>query len=423
MLRYPELFRVRQTFDRPKIEDVAQAIVAEFDKLKLSNTIKPNQTVAITAGSRGITNFKLILKTIVDYVKSLGAVPVIIPAMGSHGGATATGQLEILASYDITPATLGCEFRSNMETVVVCDASQGFPIHFDKEAFGCDHVIVCNRVKPHTELAGDIQSGLIKMLVIGLGKHAGAKILHRAIRDHDFSDIVRSVVDPIVKECRIVAGLAVIENGYDETGFIRGVAPNEFMEREVELLKIAKTNLPKLPFDVVDVLIVDEIGKNISGTGLDTNIVGRKFTDHVAAKDEWPKVRRIIVRSLTEETHGNANGIGIAEFCKASAARQIDKRVTWINSLTSAHMSGAMEPIHFETDREILDACLPTIGLTEPQDAKLLWIKNTLHLEEVECGAAFWKAAQSRKDLEILTEVRPMPLDQDGNLPTFQMGH
>lgn len=418
-ITYPPVFRVRQTFDRPRVADIPATIFAEFDRLRLSETVRPGQSVAITAGSRGISNIRVILRTIVDYLKAIGAVPFIVPAMGSHGGGTAAGQIGVLASYDITPETMGCEFRASMETVIVSQAPEGFPVHIDSHAYAADHTIVCGRVKPHTEMSGDIQSGLMKMLLIGLGKHNGAKIYHRAIHDHDFSRIVRSVAGEVLQKCRIAAGLAIIENGYDETAFIRAVVPAEFEAREIEHLQLAIAHLPRLPFKTADLLIVDEIGKNISGTGMDTNIIGRKFNDHAAVEHEWPKIRRIIVRSLTEETHGNASGIGIAEFCKSGVIRQMDKKITWINALTSGHMSCVMDPLHFETDRELLDTCLPTIGLTEPEDARLLWIKNTLHLSEVECSAAYWDEAQGRSDLEILTPPRALPLDKEGNLPRF----
>jgi hypothetical protein len=419
-IRYPRVFRARQTFDRPLVKDIPGTVHAELVKLQLQNTIKPGQTVAITAGSRGINNIRVILRAIVDYVKSIGAVPIIFPAMGSHGGGTAEGQLGVLETYNITPETMGCEFRASMETVIVSQAPEGFPVHFDKHAYNCDHTIVCGRVKPHTEMTGDIQSGLMKMLLIGCGKHNGALIYHRAIHDYNFSQIVRSVAGEVLKKCRIAAGVAIIENGYDETAYIRGVAPHEFEQREIEHLKLAIANLPKLPFEKVDVLIVDEIGKNISGTGMDTNIIGRKHNDHAAVAGEKPDVRRIIVRSLTEETHGNASGLGIAEFCLSSVIREMNKKITWINALTSGHMSCVMDPLHWETDRELLDICLPTIGLTEPEDAKLLWIKNTLQLSELECSEAYWDEAQNKPGFEILTEPRDLPLDEHGMLPKFQ---
>lgn len=417
-MEYPRIFRVRQTFPRPRVDDIPATVQKELNGLQLGTRIRPGQSVAITAGSRGIANIHLVIRAIVDHLKRLGAEPYIVPAMGSHGGGTAAGQRKILEGYNITESYCGCPIRASMETVVVCNAAEGFPVHFDKHASQADHVVVCGRVKPHTGFVGDIESGLMKMMLIGLGKHEGAKIYHRAIKDYSFGQIVRSVAREVLSRCRIVAGVAVVENGYDETAKIAAVAPHEFESREKELLTLARQWLPKLPFNTADMLLIDQIGKNISGTGMDTNVIGRKYLDHMAAEHEFPKVRNIIVRGLTEETHGNATGLGLAEFCLTRAVDQMDVHVTRTNCLTGGHASAAMIPVHFRTDRELLDAVLPIIGLTEPPHARLLWIHNTLDVAEVECSASYLAEAQSRSDLEILTDLRSLPLDEHGMLPT-----
>jgi len=256
----------------------------------------------------------------------------------------------------------------------------------------------------------------MKMMLIGLGKHNGAKIYHRAIMDHSFGQIVRSVAKEVLAKCRVVAGIGVVENAYDQTALIRAVAPHEFEDREKELLVLAKEWIPRLPFKTADILLIDEIGKNISGTGMDTNVIGRKYNDHAAVEHEWPKVKRIIVRGLTEATHGNATGIGMAEFCRSRVVRDMNAKITRINCLTGGHPVAAMVPLDYETDREILDIAFPTIGLTEPPDAKLMWIHNTLEVVEVECSAAYLSEARERKDLAILCEPRPTPFDASGNL-------
>jgi hypothetical protein len=359
----------------------------------------------------------VIIKAIADHLKALGARPFIVPAMGSHGGGTAAGQRQVIESYGITESFCGCPIRASMETVVVCRTSEGFPVHFDRQAYEADHVVVCARVKPHTDFTGEIQSGLMKMMLIGLGKHEGAKVYHAAIQDYNFGQIVRSVADRVLSQCRIVAGLAIVENGYDETAHIAAVRPDEFEAREKELLAVAQKLMPRLPFERVDILIIDEIGKNISGAGMDTNVVGRKFNDHKAVADEFPKVKRIFVRGLTEATHGNAAGIGMAEFCTRRVIEQIDINATRINCLTAGHIAAAMLPLDFPTDRAVLDAALPTIGLTESRQAKIVWIRNTLDIREVECSAAYLAEAKRRDDLEILTPPRDLPFDADGNLP------
>jgi hypothetical protein len=417
MSTYPLIFRVRQKFEAPQVADIAATVEAELSRLALGARIKAGQWVAVTAGSRGIANIQHIIKAAVEHLKRLGAKPFIVPAMGSHGGGTAEGQRELIEGYGITEEFLGCPIRASMETVVVCQAAEGFPVHFDKHAFGADHVLVVGRIKPHTMFVGEVESGLMKMMLIGLGKHEGAKIYHRAIMDHSFGQIVRSVAREVLSKCRIVAGLAIVENAYDQTAKIQAVSPDEFEERERELLVLGKNWIPRLPFKTADILLVDEMGKNISGVGMDTNVTGRKYNDHVAWPDEWPKIKRIAVRDLTEATHGNATGIGIAEFCRSRCVEKMDKRITRINCLTGGHPTAAMLPLDYPSDREILDAALLTIGLTQPPNAKLMWIHNTLELAEVECSAAYYDEAKQRPDLVILQEPRPLPLDPSGNLP------
>jgi hypothetical protein len=417
MSAYPLLFRVRQTFDSQKVDDIPGTVETELSRLELGRRIKTGESVAITCGSRGVANIAIIIKAAVEHFKRLGTKPFIVPAMGSHGGGTAEGQRELIEGYGVTEAAMGCPIWASMETVIVCQAAEGFPVHFDKHAFGADHVLVVGRVKPHTGFVGDIESGLMKMMLIGLGKFEGAKIYHRAIMNYSFGQIIRSVAREVLSKCRIVAGIGVVENAYDQTALIRAVAPHEFEEREKELLVLAKAWIPRLPFKMADILLIDEMGKNISGTGMDTNVIGRKYNDHAAVEGEWPKVKRLIVRGLTEATHGNATGIGMAEFCRTRLVEEMDKKITRINCLTGGHPVAAMIPLDYPTDREILDVAFPTIGLTEPPDAKLMWIHNTLEVSEVECSAAYYNEARERPDLTILKEPRPMPFDAQGNLP------
>jgi hypothetical protein len=417
MLKLPSMFRVRQTFEATRVADIPAEVRSQLAGLALEKRIQPGQSVAVTVGSRGVANIHTITKAIVEFVKSIGGVPFIVPAMGSHGGGTAQGQREVVEGYGVTEPFVGCPIRSSMETVVVCQTAEGFDVHFDRHAFEADHVIVVNRIKPHTGFVGDIESGLMKMMLIGLGKHEGAKVYHRAIHDYNFGQIVRSVGSRVMAQCRIVAGVGIVENGYDETAMIQAVLPEQLEAREKEMLVLAKKLMPRLPFDRVDVLVVDEIGKNISGSGMDTNVIGRKFHDHAAAKNEFPKIKRIIVRGLTEATHGNGTGIGIAEFCTQRVLDQIDIEKTRINCLTAGHAPAAMLPIDFATDRRALEVALPTIGLTEPPSAKLLWIANTLELAEIECSAAYLDEARKLPHLEILTECRELPFDAEGNLP------
>ncbi len=419
MSRYPRLFRVCQHFPAHRVGDVAAEVDSQLGRLALGDRLRPGQSVAVSAGSRGIANIALILRTAVQHLQRLGAEPFIVPAMGSHGGGTAAGQRALIESYGITEDYVGCPIRAGMDTVVVCQTPEGLPVHFDRFASQADHVLVVNRVKPHTRFVGDIESGLMKMLLIGLGKCEGAQVYHGAIEDYSFDQIVRSVAGEVLAKCRILAGLAIVENGYDQTARIEAVPPEQFEAREKELLRLAKEWMPRLPFDRVDLLIVEEIGKNVSGTGLDTNVVGRKFDDHKAVDGERPRVKRIALRKLTPQTHGNAVGLGIAEFCKSQLLRETDLAATRLNAITANHVAAAMLPLDYETDREILDIALGTVGRVRPEDARVLWIENTLKLAEVECSEAYLDEARKRDDLEVLTPPRDLPLDEAGNLAGF----
>jgi Lactate racemase N-terminal domain len=413
---FPRMMRLRQKFDCPRVADIPQEVDAQLSSLHLQDKVRPGQTVAITVGSRGIANIALITKAIVAHFKSIGAVPFIVPAMGSHGGGTSAGQRQIIEDYGVTEEYVGAEIRASMETVIVDRTSQGIPVHFDRHAYGADHVVVAGRIKPHTGFVGEIESGLHKMMLIGLGKHDGAKIYHRAISDYSWLEIVKAVADSVLRRCKIVCGVGIVENAYDETGLIAAVAPHEFLKRESELLVLAKQWMPRLPFAKVDLLIVDELGKNISGSGMDTNVIGRKYNDHRATEKDSVSVKTIFVRGLTTATHGNACGIGLAEFTNHRTIAAIDRRITAINAITGGHAPAASIPIAFETDRDVLESAFPTIGLTEPENAGVLHISNTLQLGELLASEAYRDQIESRDDLEIIEEPRDMEFDEDGNL-------
>ncbi|WP_373653769.1 MULTISPECIES: lactate racemase domain-containing protein [unclassified Schlesneria] len=416
MSQLPRMIRVRQTFDARRVEDVTTEVTRQLLTLKLHERIRPDQTVAVTAGSRGIAHIGTMTRAVIDHLKSIGARPFIVPAMGSHGGGTAAGQAQLLEHYGITPELMGCEIRASMETIIVDKTPQGIPVHFDKHASQADHVLIVGRVKPHTGFVGEVESGLHKMMLIGLGKHEGAKIYHRAIADYSFMEIITAVAASVISKCRVVGGLAIVENAYDETALIEAVPPSKFLEREKELLKLATQWLPRLPFPTTDLLIIDRIGKNISGTGLDTNVVGRKFNDHAGTDRDTVRCKRIFVRGLTEETHGNATGIGLSEFTNQRTADAIDRKITAINCVTGLHPTAAMIPIAYETDREVVEQALHTCGLVEPPDAKIVQIQDTLHLAEVLVSEAYLPEISRRPDLEQMSEPQEMAFDAAGNL-------
>ena len=418
---YPQMFRIRQHFDAPRVDDVPAAVRSEIQKLDPGRSIKAGQSVAISVGSRGIANLDRIVKTVVEEMRGLGAEPFIVPAMGSHGGGTAEGQAEVLARYGITEEAVGAPVRSSMEVIEIGTTDFGMPVYFDKNASEADHVVVVNRIKPHTGFTGEIESGLMKMMLIGLGKHQGAAIYHRAIIHHSFDKIVRIVGTMVREKMPIAFGVATLENGYDETAQIAAVPVSDFETAEKELLVKAKAWCPRLPFEEADLLIIDEMGKEISGAGMDTNVIGRKRSDRRAMEGETPRVLRIFVRDLTETTHGNAVGIGVAEFTTDRLVAKIDLQTTYVNAITGQAVSVAAIPMHFPTDREVLDVALESIGLIEAPDARVLWIKNTLDLGEVEASSAYLSAAKERADLEVLTDPRVLAVGDDGNLPPFEV--
>lgn len=410
---FPKIFRVRQRFDSPTCSEVAAETKAQLSSLGVGAKIQPGQSIAITAGSRGISNIAQIIQAIAQFFIEAGGKPFIVPAMGSHGGGTADGQREVLKTYGITESFCGCPIQSSMETIVIGKADEGFPIYFDKLAHAADHVVICNRVKPHTNFSGDIQSGLMKMMMIGLGKKDGAALYHRAIHDHGFPQIIRSVAPQVVGNANILCGVAMIENGLDQTAKIEAMKPEDFESGEKELLNLAREWMPKLPFTAIDVLLLDRIGKNISGTGMDTNVIGRKHSEHPPSA---PKIKRIVVRGLTQETHGNAAGIGFAEFCLSRVVEEMDRDVTILNCLTALDIPAGQIPIHYPSDSETVATALSTLGLTPSEEARLVWIRDTGHLEEFCCSEAFLPEVESNDLLEILDPPAAMSFNSQGML-------
>ena len=418
-MRYPRMFRIAQKFDAPVVEDIPHAVRQEIRKLRPEAKIKSGQTVAISAGSRGIANIAIIVKTMVEELKRIGARPFIVPAMGSHGGGTAEGQRGILEHYGLTEEALDAPIKASMEVVQVGRTEDGISVHFDRYASEADHVVVFNRVKPHTGFSGEIESGLMKMMLIGLGKHEGAIVYHKAIVHHTFDRIVRTVGRLVLSKCPIAFGLATLENGYDQTAKIAALHPEQFEEEEKKLQSQAKTWMPKLPFMEADLLIVDKMGKDISGAGMDTNVIGRKYNEHKAAPDEYPKILRIFVRDLTEESHGNAAGLGLAEFTTTRLVENVDHHATFVNCITGSHPAAASIPIYYDTDRKILDVALSTIGLVESEQARVIRIKNTLDLGEVEVSEVYGDQIEARDDLKIISEPQEMAFDEARNLSPF----
>ncbi len=412
----PRFFRVRQHFNSDQISDIDSTVAEQIRASELSRRLKPGQSVAIAVGSRGIARIGEIVAAAVRAVRALGGVPWIVPAMGSHGGATAVGQTAVLAEYGITPEQMGCEIRSSMEVREIGKTSQGVHVYFDAGAVTADHVIVINRIKPHTRICGPHESGMVKMMLIGLGKHRGAAEYHQAMTRIAFEELVHEAVPMILSQCPISLGLAIIENAYDQVAMIEAVDPSNLLNREPELLDLARQWMPRLPFTDADLLIIDKIGKNISGSGMDTNVVGRKFNDKIAGVDEFPKILQIYVRGLTDQSAGNAAGIGIAEYCRSDLVRQMDVEKTRVNCLTALHITAAAIPIHWETDREVLAIAAGQSGRTTADQLRWMWIHSTLCVGELMCSEAYWQSASQRDDLSIIAPISELRFESTGQL-------
>jgi hypothetical protein len=415
---YPDIYRIRQTFEGPAVADIPAAVQAELARVDVGSVIKPGQTVALTAGSRGVANIAVIVKATADHLKTVGAKPFIIPAMGSHGGGTADGQLDVLRHYGITEDSMGVPLRASMEVVQIGETPDGLPVWLDKYASEADHIGVINRVKPHTDFSGAIESGLFKMMTIGLGKYHGAQHYHRANVHYGYEHVIRTVGRTVLQQARIAFGLGVIENGYDQTAIIRAVRAPQFEETELELQALSKKLAARLPFDFVHLLIVEEMGKNISGTGMDTKVIGR-IMNIIEPHPKHPRILRIYVRDLHDDSYGNAMGVGLADFVSRRLVDKINRAATYINGLTGLSPESARIPITFDTDREAVEAALGTIGLVKPEEARIVRIQNTLLLEELDVSEALLPEVKQRDTLEILWGPKPLMSDSTGELPTF----
>ncbi|MFQ6042638.1 MAG: lactate racemase domain-containing protein [Candidatus Poribacteria bacterium] len=414
----PKMVRVRQKFDAPVVEDIPETVKLELAKLHLPESINMGDTVAIAAGSRGIANIDIVVKAIVGYLKEIGAKPYVIPAMGSHGGATAEGQMDVLRHYGITEETVGAPVAAKMEVVQIGTMEDELPVLIGKDADRADHIVVVNRIKSHTDFSGSIESGLMKMLAIGLGKQQGANMYHRAFFRYGFERVIRAVSQVVLSSGRVAFGVGLIENAYGQTAKIAAMRADELEMMEQQLLVEAKKLSGRLPFDELDLLIVDKMGKNISGTGMDTKVIGR-LMQNFEPEPEKPAILRIFVRDLTEESNGNACGVGLADFTTTRLVEKIDRRATYMNSITALGPQKVRTPVYYDTDREAVESALETIGLTKPKDCRVVRIESTLHLREVEISESLLPAAQEKSDLEIMGEPGEMEFDEDGNLRPF----
>ena len=411
------MYRIRQRFDDAKVENIGQAVEAELRKLSLT-TIKPGQRVAITGGSRGIADIADILKAVVEHIKSLDAQPFIFPAMGSHGGATAEGQIAVLEQLGITESYLDAPVLSSMEVTEIDRTTDDVPVFVDRNALAADHIVVINRIKSHTKFKGPIESGLMKMMAIGMGKLKGAEFYHKAAIQHTFPRIIMDAARMVIRRTPVLCALGIIENAYGNTSLVAAIKPDEIENKEKELLLFSKNLMAGLPFNDIDLLIVDEMGKDISGVGIDPNVTGRN-RDLLGVFDHPVQVKRLFVRDLTAKSKGNAVGIGLADLTTQRLVDKIDYGATYKNCITGISLEKAAVPMHFETDRQAIEVGLGSMGLIPPENSKIVRIKNTHRLEMVQVSEAFADELQQRSDLEILGEPQSMEFEDNDNLLDF----
>jgi len=417
---FPRMCRVRQIFSLSGVINIDSSLSQQFETSGVLNQIRPEQRIAIAVGSRSISNLDAVLHCVVKMVRSRDAIPFIVAAMGSHGGGTPEGQRDILATYDITEESLGVTINTSMEVEDLGTTPDGIRIQFSSEAYRADGIIIVNRIKPHTDFTGAIGSGVLKMMVIGLGKRRGAATYHAAANEFGHEHVIRTAGRIVLKKAPILCGVGIIENQSHLTEKVELIKPADLETREEQLLEEARALLARLPFKEIDLLIVDRIGKNISGAGMDPNVIGRAVQGYSAlfpGNDELtPNIRRIFVRDLTSETHGNAIGIGLADFTTARAVKAINKETSYINALTALTPQTVKIPIHFDTDKEAIANALSSLALRNTSAARIVRISDTLSLEVMEVSESFVSEVRDDKRLVPLSDVDDMSFDNCGNL-------
>ena len=416
--KIPKMFRARQTFPREVIppEEIPAVIRREMEREGTGDRIRPGMSIAVTAGSRGIRNVDVITRAVVDEVKARGAHPFIVPAMGSHGGATAEGQLEMLAGYGITPETMGCPIRSSMEVAELGYSERGRRVVVDKNAYEADGIIISCRLKPHNAFRGPYESGPCKMMTVGLGKQVGASVVHGDGMDV-IAQNIPTMAKVVLEKANILFAIPCIENAYDETCRIEAIPAEKILEREPELLKYAFANMPRLIVGEADVLVVDEVGKNYSGTGVDPNITGTFSTPYASG---GLKVQRTCFLNLSKESHGNALGCGLASAITRKIFDAMDIEQMYPNCITSTVLASAHIPCVVSTDREAMQICIKTCNKIDKEHVRMVRIPNSLHIGEIMLSEAYYQDVKAGKypGLEALDVPAELEFDEEGNVIT-----
>jgi hypothetical protein len=410
VLPLPRFFRVRQSLPRDRVEDVERVVRQELARIGLAQRLKPGWSVALTAGSRGIADIPLVIRTVAEVVREAGAEPFVVPAMGSHGGATVEGQRHVLAEYGITEQTVNAPIRATMQTVELGRLPNGALVSFDANAAAADATIVINRVKAHTAFRGDIESGLCKMTAIGLGKQVGAEQMHA----HGLRESIPAAASLALEKANIVAGVALVENAGHDLAVVRATPPEGMLDIDRELLKVANQFLPRVPFDHLHVLVVGWLGKNISGSGMDYNVVGmwRRI-----GGERVPNFERIVVLDITDESDGNGLGVGIADFTTRRLYDKLDLPKMYMNGLTSSAIDAIKIPIVLDSDLQAIQVALHAVG--HGADARVAIARSTLELDEMLVSEALADEISANSNLEILDSPSELEFSADGRLSAF----
>jgi hypothetical protein len=416
-MEFPRLYWVKQHFPDRRIEDIPAAVHGELARAAFAARLRPGARVAIGVGSRGIANIATIVRSVVEHFRSAGMKPFIFPAMGSHGAATAEGQADVLAHYGIHEATMGCPVISSLEVISLGKTAEGLEAFMDRSAYSSDGVMLVGRVKWHTDFAAKIESGLFKMMAIGLGKFAGAQNYHTHAYKLGLESVIRSVGRQVLGSGKILGGLAILEDANHNTAQLTAVPVDGMEQREEELLALVKSWMGHVPVKHLDILILDQIGKNISGAGLDTKVANRSVHGEYNPWPNTPVFERIFIRDLTDSSYGNGVGLGMADVVHDRLLAKIDWLPTSINSLTASTPAAIRTPIHYPTDRECLERILPTVGKFRGADVQIGWIRNTMELTEAALSENLLEEIRRNPALEIVEGPFEMPFDDAGQLP------
>ncbi|WP_413738416.1 lactate racemase domain-containing protein [Sodalis sp. RH21] len=412
-VRIPRMIRAKQLFAGETLTDIAAAVANEFAKPAIQAKILPGMTIAVAVGSRGIAALPEIVKQVVSQLQACGAQPFIVPAMGSHGGATAEGQIDVLASLGVTQSSAGCPIKSSMAVVKLGELDNGLPVLMDKNAMSADGIVVINRIKAHTGFTGPIESGVVKMITIGLGKQEGADACHT----YGFGTMAANIVEMAkVKLARsnILFGVGILENAYDRTANIVAIPAETLLETEQRLLTESKKNLPQIKFAKVDILLVDQMGKDFSGSGMDCNVTGRAATPFVQPASPL-NPSRLVVFDLSDKSHGNANGMGFADISTRRLFNKIDFDITYPNFLTSTVIQSGKIPVIMNSDKLAIQTAIKTCNIGDINQINIVRIANTMSVENIYISENMLAEAEAHPDIRVIGQAGEMAFDEDDN--------